>query len=266
MSAAIEDISTITCELYCKHGAKYSAHPPVYAIWTAVPDMYNVFTAPHIQSSVFNWTYLRPYWRHLDNSMRVILQTWSHIQRTSSSLYYVDCGPGHIQWNDNTGYSVFNIQLNVSALQLEICRQFSERYTATLVTIQRTTSSLRNVNCGPGHVQCHYSSTYLGFNSQLNVSALLLETSRQFNSRYTANLVPNSAHALQFTLCELWSRDIQCNNSSAYSGFNIQVKVSALILEIYRQFNVRYTANMMPNTAHILQLTLSELWSRTYTM
>jgi hypothetical protein len=30
--AAIGDISTIQCSLYCKHGAKYSAHPPVYAI------------------------------------------------------------------------------------------------------------------------------------------------------------------------------------------------------------------------------------------
>jgi hypothetical protein len=37
-------------------------------------------------------------------------------------------------------------------------------------------------------------------------------------------------------------------------------------LEIYRQLNVRYTANMVPNTAHTLQFTLSELWSRTYSM
>jgi hypothetical protein len=132
--------------------------------------------------------------------------------------------------------------------------------------IQCTCSGLRNVNCGPGHIQCFSRSAYSDFNVHLNISALLLETSRQLHSRYTANLVPNSAHVLQFTLCEMWSRDIQCNNSSAYSGFNIQVKVSALILEIYRQFNVRYTANMVPNTAHILQLTLSELWSRTYTM
>jgi hypothetical protein len=157
---------------------------------TVVQAIYNVITAPHIQASIFNWTYLRSYWRHLDNSMRVIVQTWIQIQRTSSSLYYVDCGPGHIQ--------------------------------------------------------CSYSSAYTGFNIQLNVSALLLEISRQFNERYTANMVPNTAHILKFTLCELWSRNIQCNNSSAYSGFNIQVKVSAMILDIYRQFNVRYMAHMVP--------------------
>jgi hypothetical protein len=72
--------------------------------------------------------------------------------------------------------------------------------------IQSTSSSLRYVVCGPGHIQCIYSSEYSGFNIQLNVSALILVISRQFNERYTAILVPNTARLLQFTLCELWSR------------------------------------------------------------
>jgi hypothetical protein len=135
--------------------------------------------------------------------MRLILQTLCQIQRTASSLRYLNCEPDHIHCNYSSTYSGFNIQLNVSALQLEICRQFSERYTATLVTIQRTTSSLRNVNCGPGHVQCHYSSTYLGFNSQLNVSRSLLKICREFNAPYTANVVSHTAQILQFTLSEL---------------------------------------------------------------
>jgi hypothetical protein len=46
--AAIVHITTIQCALYCKLGAKYSIHPPVYAIWTVVPDIYKVLTAPHI--------------------------------------------------------------------------------------------------------------------------------------------------------------------------------------------------------------------------
>jgi hypothetical protein len=33
-----------------------------------------------------------------------------------------------------------------------------------------------------------------------------------------------------------------------------------------RRVNACYTANMVPNTAHTLQLSLCELWSRTYTM
>jgi hypothetical protein len=96
------------------------------------------------------WTYLRCYWEYLDNSMLVILQTCCQIQRTSSSLRYASCGPGHIQ-------SIF-------------------------------------------------STAYLGFNIHVNVSALLLEISRQFNARYNANLVPNTAHILRFRLCVLWSR------------------------------------------------------------
>jgi hypothetical protein len=117
---------------------------------TVVPDIYNVITVTYIQASKFKWTNMRCYWSYPDISMCVILPTWCQIQRTSSSL--------------------------------------------------------RNVNCGPGHVQCHYRSTYLCFNSQLNVSRSLLEISRQCNARYTANMVSNIAHILQFTLCELWSR------------------------------------------------------------
>jgi hypothetical protein len=86
---------------------------------------------------------------------------------------------------------------------LEICRQYRERYTATLVPIQRTASSLRNENSGPGHIQCNYSTAYSGVNIRLNVSALPLLIYRQFNVRYTANMVGNTAHILQVTLCDL---------------------------------------------------------------
>jgi hypothetical protein len=145
--ANIGDMSTIQCALYCKHCAKYSAHPIVYATWTVVPSIYNVFTAPHIQASIFNWTYLGWYWRYVENSMRLIPQTWCQMLRIYSSLRYV--------------------------------------------------------NCGPGHIQCSYISAYSGFSMLQNVSALMLMISRQCNMRYTANWEPSTAHILQFTLCEL---------------------------------------------------------------
>jgi hypothetical protein len=122
------------------------------------------------------------------------------------------------------------------------------------------------VNCRSGHIQCNYSTSYSGFNIRLNVSVLLLEIIGHIDERYTANLVPKVPHILWFTVCEVWSRDIQCNYSSSYSGFNIQMNVSALILEISRQFDVRYAANSMPNTAYNHQFTQCELRSRTYTM
>jgi hypothetical protein len=132
-SPAIGGISTIQCSLYCKLGAKYTACPPVYAVWTVVPTIYKVFSAPHIWTSIFNCGCLRSYWRYLDNSIVVILQTWCQIQRTSSGVRYVNCGPGHIQYIYSSAHSVFNIHLNVSALLLEISRQFNARYTANLV-------------------------------------------------------------------------------------------------------------------------------------
>jgi hypothetical protein len=109
--AAIEDIPILRSALYCKFGVKYSAHRPVYAMWTVVPDIYNTFTAPHIQTSIFIWTYLRCYWKYLENPMLVILQTWCQIQRTSSRLRYVNCGPVHIQCIYSSAYLGFNMQL-----------------------------------------------------------------------------------------------------------------------------------------------------------
>jgi hypothetical protein len=71
--ADIGDISAIQRALYCKLIAKYSAHPPVYAMWTMVPAIYNAITVPHNQSSIFNWTHLCCHWRCLGNSTRVIM-------------------------------------------------------------------------------------------------------------------------------------------------------------------------------------------------
>jgi hypothetical protein len=115
-----------------------------------VPDIYNAFTTPYIQTSIFSCRHLRCCCSYHDNSMRVILQTCCQIQSTSSSLCYVICGPGHIQST--------------------------------------------------------YSSAYLGLNIQLQAAPLLLEVFRQFNARCSANLLPNTAHILQFMLFELWSR------------------------------------------------------------
>jgi hypothetical protein len=109
--AAVWDMPIFACALYCKFGAKYRTHPTVYAMWTVVPDIYNAFTAPYIQTSIFIWTYLRCYCTYHDNTMRVILQTWCQIQHTSPGLRYLNCGPGHIQSTYSSAYLGLNIQL-----------------------------------------------------------------------------------------------------------------------------------------------------------
>jgi hypothetical protein len=124
--------------------SNYSAHPPVYAIWTVVPELYNVLTIPHIQAPIFNWTYLRCHWTYIENSMRLIQQALCQIQRISFRLRYVKCGPGHIQCNFRSTHSGFNIQMNVSTLILEICRQFI----ASCSTIFVPNAILRYLNRG----------------------------------------------------------------------------------------------------------------------
>jgi hypothetical protein len=162
---------------------------------TVVPDIYNALIAPYIQTSIFNRTYLRCNWRYLDNSLRVILQTWCQIQRTSSSL--------------------------------------------------------RCVNCGPVHIQNIYSSAYSGYKIQLTVSALQLEISLQFNARYSANLEPNTAHIVQFTLCELWSRTytkylqlriFRLQNSAGRICAAIG-DITTIQCALYCKFGVKYSAH-----------------------
>jgi hypothetical protein len=68
--AAIVDITSTQCALYCKFGGKYSAHRPFYAVLTEVPDVYNVLTAPHSYASIFTCRHLRWYYRYHINSMR----------------------------------------------------------------------------------------------------------------------------------------------------------------------------------------------------
>jgi hypothetical protein len=194
------------CALHRKHGAKCSAYHLVYAIWTVVPCIYNALTASHMQDSIFSWTYLRRYWRYIGNWMCVILQTWCQIQRTFFSFAIWTVVPDI--YNVNTLSHIL-----ASIFEWTYLRCYS-RYIdnsmwiilRTWCQIQRTSSSLRYLNCGPGHMQCTYSSTYSGFIIQLKESPTLLEIYRQNNVRYTANMVPNTAHILQFTPCELWSR------------------------------------------------------------
>jgi hypothetical protein len=144
--------------LYPTFTAKYSLHPPVYAMSTLVPVKSNAISVLHIQATIFNWTYLRCYWRYLDNSVRVILQTWCQIQRTSPDLRYMICGPGHIQCIYSSSYSGHNIQLNVSALILEISRKSMRVIMQIWCHILRTPSSLSYVNEWSRDIQCKYSS------------------------------------------------------------------------------------------------------------
>jgi hypothetical protein len=117
-----------------------------------------------------------------------------------------------------------------------------------LSQIQCISSRLRYVNCGPGHIQGIYSSACLDRNIQLKVGPLLLEISRQFNALYTANLVSNTAHIVQITLCELWSR--------AYTRY-LQLRI--LRLQLFSCRFLRCHGRYHMNSVRVILQTLCQI-------
>jgi hypothetical protein len=120
----------------------------------------------------------------------------------------------------------------------------------TCCQIQRTSSSLCYVNYGPGHIQSIFSTAYLGFNIQLKVAPLLFEVSRRFNERNTANLVTITAHILQLSLCELWSRSytrhlqlrifrLQCSSERICAAV---VHITTIQCALYCKLVAKYSA------------------------
>jgi hypothetical protein len=121
----------------------------------------------------------------------------------------------------------------------------------TLCQIQRISSSLRYATCGPGHIQSIFSTAYLGFNIRLKVAPLLYEVSRRFNERNTANLVTITAHILQISLCELWSRTytmhlqlrifrLQCSSERICAAIG---NISTIQCSLYCKLVAKYSAH-----------------------
>jgi hypothetical protein len=171
---AIVDITSIQCALYCILGSRYRAHRAVYTVWSVVPDIYKVFTVPHIYASIFSCKHLRCYSRFHMKSMPVTLQTWCQIQRTT---------PVYAMWT--VVQAIYNVSpapdsqptiLNWTYLHCNwrYCNTSMRVILQTWCKIQRTSFNLRYAKCGPGNIQCKYSSAYSEFNIHLNVSSLLL--------------------------------------------------------------------------------------------
>jgi hypothetical protein len=165
--AAIVDITSTQCALYCKFGGKYSAHRPFYAVLTEVPDVYNVLTVPHSYASIFTCRHLRWYYRYHINSMRP--NTANLMPNTAHILQFP------INWTVAPAiYKVF--------------------------TAPHIWASI---------FKCRYHRWYCRYHDNWMRVILLL--------------VPNTAHILQFTLCELWSRSYAMHLQLRILDFNIQL-------------------------------------------
>jgi hypothetical protein len=121
---------------------------------------------------------------------------------------------------------------------------------------------LRYLSIGPSQIQYNYSTSYAGFNILFYVTPLLLVMYRVIDQRYTTHLLPNTVHHIRFTLCQLWSSQIQYNYYSSYSDINIQLKVSPMRLVVYPQINACYNPQLLPNKGHNIRITVCQIWSR----
>jgi hypothetical protein len=117
--------------------------------------------------------------------------------------------------------------------------------------LQRTSSILRYMICGSGHIQGIYSTWWSGHNIQLNVSALQSEIFQHLDARYTANMVSNTAHILRFTLCVLWSRTYRMYSHLRifrlqYSAADIIaaiVDITSIQCALYCKLDAKYSAH-----------------------
>jgi hypothetical protein len=185
--------------------------------------------------------------------MRGILQTWCQVQRTSSSLCYVNCGAGHLQCNYSSAYSGLNIQLNASALLLEISRKCYARFTANLVPNKPHIPQIMLSGLWSRTYTMQIQFRIFWLQHSMNVSALILETYRQLSVRYTANSEPNTAYIIQFTECVLWSRKYSMDLQllifrQLYSSERICAAIGHIPTfrcALYWKFGVKYRAHRL---------------------
>jgi hypothetical protein len=181
--------------------------------------------------------------------MRVILHSCCQMQPKFSRLRYLNTDRSQIKYIYSSCHSGFNIQLNVSPLQLVVCWKIDAFYTPHLLPIQSTITGLRYVKSVFSQIQYNYSSCYSDINSQVIVSPSILVIYRQFNPRYTPHMLQIQGTISGLGYVKSGTRKIQYIYCSCYSDCNIQLNASTTILVICRQFNARYTPHLLQNAA-----------------
>jgi hypothetical protein len=147
--AAIRDNRTLRCPLYCKFGAKYSAHHPVYPMWSVVPDIYNVTTA------------------------RIFRLQYSAVGNCAV---------------------IVDITTNQCALYSKLGAKYSANPAVyTMCTVVRTYTKYLQLLI----VRPQYST---------ESDCAATRDMPPFGCPLYCKFGANTAHTLQFTLCELWSR------------------------------------------------------------
>jgi hypothetical protein len=179
----------------------------------------------------------------------------------------VYCGPGHIQYIYSSAHSDFNIPLNASALLLYISHQFNARYTA--IFEPNTAHILPFTLC---ELWSRLYTKYFQLrifrlqHSTVGVCAAIGGISTIQWALYCNLCAKYSARSPVYAMSTVVPAIYNVITALHIQGLNIQLNISALLLEVSRICKARHTANVVPNTAHTLPFRLCELWSRPYTM
>jgi hypothetical protein len=145
----VDNSASVILQSWCQ----YSAHPPVYAIWTVVPAIYSTITAPYIQASILNWAYLRCHCWYID------IQCLLYCKRGTK---YSAHRPVDAIWpvvpdiyNENTVSHILASIFKWTYFR-RYCRYVENSMRLilqTLCQILRMSSWLRYLSCVPGHIQ-----------------------------------------------------------------------------------------------------------------
>ena len=95
--------------------------------------------------------------------------------------------------------------------------------------IQWTQSGLSYAKSRPSQIQRIFSFVYSVLCIQTDVSPHLLQMCRQFDTRYTPHLLPNTGRINWFALCQLWTLYMQRNCCFTYSVSDIWINFSPLL-------------------------------------
>jgi hypothetical protein len=184
--------------------------------------------------------------------MRDILHICCQIQRMSAGLRNVNFVSCQTLCRCSLAFLVSSIQFTVSPLLLLVWQQFDAQCTPHLLP---NTGHLHLSLCqlGSRQIQYYCSTTYPGFNIQLNVSPFPLKTCQQYHARYAPHLLTNTAHLLLFTFCQLGLRTSPmllqyCTFCIKYSIERISVSipdVATIRCALYLTFAVKYSAHQL---------------------
>jgi hypothetical protein len=127
--------------------------------------------------------------------------------------------------------------------------------------IQRPSAGFCYVNSGPCQILCNSSIPYIGLSIQLNVSPIPREICRPLDESCTPRLLPNTAHVILFTLCQLWSRSSRTLSQIGIYGHEYSIERTSVSIGDMSTIRCALYPHLLSNTVPINRYLLCQSWS-----